>query len=308
MTAMRQARDLGRLFRGEFSCGGTRAAQGCVTHRNRVVSIQRTVTAALLCLATAAPLRAQADTIARTNLFTWRDLAILEGFAILAVAAAPLDRRMAERFRDSTLQRNIKLRKTARFVRTVADPGSFLIGAGLYTYGRIAKDAKAADIGLHGTEALAVGHALGVVLKGIVGRARPYKNLENPHDYQLMRGFGRGASDYRSMPSGHTIAAFAAAAAVTSETSRWWPSTVWYIAPVMYGGAAATGISRMYNNKHWASDVITGAAIGTMAGVLVVRWHFSHPGNAIDRVLLGASIRETSSGWNSFSLQVLPLP
>jgi membrane-associated phospholipid phosphatase len=272
------------------------------------VAIQRTSGAILLCFSATAAVHAQADTIPRTNLFTWRDAAIIEGFAILAVAAAPLDRRMAERLRDSTLQASIKLRKTARFVRTFSDPGSYVIGAGMYTYGRLAKNAKATDLGLHGTEALLAGEALGLVLKGVIGRARPYVNIDNPHDYQLMRGFGRGNDAYRSMPSGHTIAAFAAAAAVTSETSRWWPRSVWYVAPLMYGGAATTGISRMYNNKHWASDVITGAAIGTMAGVMVVRWHFSHPGNGIDRVFLGASLRESSTGWNSLALQIAPLP
>jgi hypothetical protein len=41
----------------------------------------------------------------------------------------------------------------------------------------------------------------------------------------------------------------------------------------MYGGAALVGLSRMYNNRHWASDVITGAAIGTFAGTKVVRYH-----------------------------------
>jgi membrane-associated phospholipid phosphatase len=45
--------------------------------------------------------------------------------------------------------------------------------------------------------------------------------------------------DYRSFPSGHAGMAFAAAAAaVTSETSKWWPKSTCYIAPVMYGGAA----------------------------------------------------------------------
>jgi membrane-associated phospholipid phosphatase len=273
------------------------------------VTIRRTSFGTLLlCYSAIAPLRAQADTIPRTNLFTWRDAAILEGFAILAVAAAPLDRRMADALRDSTLQMNTKLRRTARFVRTVSDPGSYIIGVGMYTYGRLAKNAKAADLGLHGTEALFAGEALGLVLKGVVGRARPYKDPDNPHDYQLMRGFKRGNEAYRSMPSGHSIAAFAAAAAVTSETSRWWPRSVWYVAPVMYGGAATTAVSRMYNNKHWASDVITGAAIGTMAGIMVVRWHFSHPGNRIDRTFLGASLRQTSTGWNSLALEIAPLP
>lgn len=231
-------------------------------------------------------LRAQVDTLPKTTLFGWRDLAILEAFAILAVASAPLDKRMAARLQNPEMQANQRLRKTAQFVRSVADPGAFLIGASMYAYGRIAKDARAADLGLHGTEALVVGNGLGLVLKGIIGRARPLVDTENPYDYKLFRGFGRGQSNYRSMPSGHTIAAFAAASAVTSETSRWWPSSIWYIAPAMYGGAAMAGISRMYNNKHWASDVISGAAIGTMAGVLIVRWHHQNPGNLIDRNLL----------------------
>jgi len=63
----------------------------------------------------------------------------------------------------------------------------------------------------------------------------------------------------------------------------------------------------MYNNKHWASDVITGAAIGTMAGVMVVRWHFMHPGNGVDKFFLGASIRQSATGWNSVSLQLAPM-
>ena len=89
---------------------------------------------------------------------------------------------------------------------------------------------------------------------------------------------------------------FAAAAAVTSETSKWWPNSTWYIAPVMYGGATLIAASRMYNNKHWASDVVMGAAIGTFAGTKVVRYHHSHPGNRIDRWLLRPTVEKTPEG------------
>jgi membrane-associated phospholipid phosphatase len=260
--------------------------------------------ALLLSLSVSGQLGAQVDTIPEGRLFGWRDLAILEGFAILAVASAPLDRWMAQRLQDSTLQQDVWLRKTARFVRTIADPGSYVIGAGLYAIGRATKNEKAADLGLHGTEALAFGHGVALLLKGIVGRARPYHNIENPYDYQLFRGFGGGP--YRSMPSSHAVSAFAAASAVTSETSRWWPSSVWYVAPLMYGGAALAGVSRMYNNRHWASDVITGAAIGTMAGIMVVRWHHMNPGNAVDRWFLGASVRSTNQG-RVVALQAFPM-
>ena len=238
---------------------------------------------------------AQADTIPDRPFFTWKDVAILEAFAIATVAIAPLDTRIAKRLQDPDLQANRDARRAAIFVETVTDPGAVVIGVGLYTFGRIGKSAKAADLGLHGTEALIIGAQLGNLLKGIIGRARPYMNVDAPHDYRTLRGFREG-SDYRSFPSGHTISAFAAASAVTSETKRWWPRSRWVIAPLMYGGAAAVGWSRMYDNKHWASDVITGAAIGTFTGLKVVHWHHTNPGNRIDRAFLGPSVGTTPGG------------
>jgi membrane-associated phospholipid phosphatase len=242
-----------------------------------------------------APLLAQVDTLSKRPFFTWRDLAIVEAFAIATVGIAPLDRRIATRLQDSTLQQNRRMRNVAVFVETVTDPGAFLIGSGMYLYGRLTGNEKAADLGLHGTEALLIGNQLGYLLKGVVGRARPYTNVDDPHNYGLFRGFG-GGSDYRSFPSGHSIAAFAAAAAVTSETKRWWPRSVWIVGPIMYGGAAAVGWSRMFDNKHWASDVITGAAVGTFTGLKVVHWHHTNPGNPVDRFFLGTSYGSTADG------------
>ena len=70
----------------------------------------------------------------------------------------------------------------------------------------------------------------------------------------------------------------------------------------MYGGAALVGVSRMYNNRHWASDVIIGAAIGTFAGNKVVRYHHTHPGNRIDKWLFNASFSPSNPGQLSFSI------
>ena len=81
---------------------------------------------------------------------------------------------------------------------------------------------------------------------------------------------------------------------------RWWPQSAWYIAPVMYGGAGLIALSRMYDNKHWASDVLIGGLIGTFAGLKVVKYHHQHPYNRIDRWLLGVwVVPEGSSGWAS---------
>ncbi len=64
----------------------------------------------------------------------------------------------------------------------------------------------------------------------------------------------------------------------------------------MYGGASLVALSRMYDDKHWASDVIVGAMIGQFAGRKVVRYHHSHPENKIDRWLLGISVTPMANG------------
>ena len=55
---------------------------------------------------------------------------------------------------------------------------------------------------------------------------------------------------------------------------------------VFYGGATLMGLSRIYNNQHWASDVMAGAAIGTLIGTKVVKYTHSNPGNRIDSKLI----------------------
>jgi hypothetical protein len=75
-----------------------------------------------------------------------------------------------------------------------------------------------------------------------------------------------------------------------------WPKSVWYVAPVMYGGATLVGSSRMYHNNHWASDVALGAAIGTFSGLKVVRYSHAHPDNKLDHFILGASIFPSPGG------------
>ena len=241
-------------------------------------------------------LLAQQDSVERRPFVRWRDAAIIGTFAIATVAIAPLDTKIANRLQDQSVQENRAMKDVAVFVETVTDPGAFIIGGGMYVYGRLRDNQRAADLGLHGTEALFLGAQLGNLLKGIVGRARPFVNEDDPHTYQLFRGFS-GGTDFRSFPSGHTIAAFAAASAVTSETKRWWPKSVWYIGPVMYGGAAVVGWSRLFDNKHWASDVITGAAIGTFAGLKVVHFnHYTKPNNWVNRTFLGTSVTTTANG------------
>jgi len=233
---------------------------------------------------------------AAKTLFTWRDGVLASGFTGLTVAMFPIDRSLAHRLQDSTTQANRFLHDATKDVQFVADPGSILIGVGMYGIGRVAHWREVEDLGLHGTEGVVYAGLLTTVLKDIAGRARPNVTADtNPHDFKVGRGFDKG-DGYRSFPSGHATVAFAAAAVVTSESQRWSSRAVWLVAPAMYGGATLVGMSRMYNNAHWASDVALGAAIGTFSGIKVVRYSHGHSDNFVDRWLLGASVMAAPNG------------
>ena len=228
-------------------------------------------------------------------LFTARDVFFAGSVIFATLAVAPLDKAVADYLQGSP-QTNRFFRKLSVTVEAIAQPGAFLIGAGLYGIGRLTDNDEMAALGLHGTEAIVFGLLLTNAIKVGAGRQRPYVDRDHPHDFGFMRGWKQ--EQYRSFPSGHTLIAFAAAAAVTEETRRWWPSSVWYVGPIMYGGATLVGLSRMYNNRHWASDVMIGGLIGTFSGLKVVKYHYTHPDNRLDRWFLGARIvPEGATGW-----------
>lgn len=236
--------------------------------------------------------------------FVPKDLVYAGAFMLGTAISWPIDRYVAERLQRPWTQENRILRETAVVVRRIAYPGAFIIGGGLYAAGRLGGNDRMADLGLHGTEALLIGAGVATVIKYVAGRQRPFVDIETPYSFQTGRGFE--GEQFRSFPSGHTVAGFAAAAAVVTETKRWWPKAQWAIAPAMYGGAALVGISRIYDNKHWASDVMMGAFIGSFAGRKIVRYHHSHPSNRIDEWLLSGSISPNQSGGYSLRWAILP--
>ena len=158
----------------------------------------------------------------------------------------------------------------------VGGPGSIGIEAAMWGAGRIWKNKDLATDGETAFEAAALGGAVTFLVKGVAGRARPYLDSTRAKNFS----FGRGISlseDYQSFPSEHTTAAFAFATAMTARlAARHSPSVKW-AAPVLYGLATLTGISRVYRHDHWASDCLMGAAIGTVSGFVSERWHERHP-------------------------------
>ncbi len=246
------------------------------------------------------------DTVPGAPLFTSRDAIRAVGFAGLTVAMFPLDRSIARRLTNERSKANRFLNGSSKGVEYIADPGSIVIGTGLYLFGRLTNHPGIEDLGWHGTEAVLFGGATAWVLKGLTGRARPFVTGDTTaHDFKFGGGFGN--ADRQSFPSGHTTAAFAAAAAVVSEAERGWPHHFWLVAPVMFGGASLVGLSRMYHDKHWASDVALGAAIGTFSGLKVVRYAHAHPKNFLDRAILRVEAMPALDGSRAAVVVSFPL-
>jgi len=248
-----------------------------------------TVALALACtLASAHTLPAQtaaADSSGGESLFEPSDLYWAGGFVAATVILAPLDRTLARALQDSSLQSIRFFRFSSTGVRLLATPGGLILGTGAYVGGKATGNRDVATVGLHTTEAILIADGITGVLKLAAGRARPSANPETPYNFRLGRGLL--GDPYRSFPSGHTTSAFAAASAATEEIGYQWPQHKRWVGIVLYGTASLAGISRVYNNAHWASDVAVGAAIGSFTGWKVVRYNHDHPGNSVDRIFLG---------------------
>ena len=86
-----------------------------------------------------------------------------------------------------------------------------------------------------------------VILNSIVHPLKQITKVKRPDN-----------SDFKSFPSGHTAEAFASAELMHIEFKDYNP----WLGYAGYLMAGATGYLRMYNNKHWISDVLAGAGIG----------------------------------------------
>lgn len=68
-------------------------------------------------------------------------------------------------------------------------------------------------------------------------------------------------TSFNSFPSGHTATAFMGAELMHQEYKD---QSIWY-SIAGYTVATGTGAFRMYNNRHWLSDVVAGAGVGILS-------------------------------------------
>jgi membrane-associated phospholipid phosphatase len=127
--------------------------------------------------------------------------------------------------------------------------------------GIISKNNYAFETGLIAAESYAFTGVFCQAVKVSTGRSRP-NDLGNTNSHMWNGPFFKGNSFF----SGHSTSAFSVASVVAY---RYWETT--WVPILSYGMATLCGLQRIYDNRHWASDVFMGATIGTVTGIFLCK-------------------------------------
>jgi hypothetical protein len=241
-------------------------------------------------LTAAAPLHAQPDSVATLSLSSrifndgvtalkcagfaisapsrWRgdDWLLAGGIVAGTGAVSLLDERAYDLLEHNQTQFGDRLRDAGTGYGSF--PGVVMISGGVYIAGLLSDDHWVRETGVLMGGALLTTTAISMVMKFAIGRARPYISLDN-HQF---RPFQSNA-DYKSFPSGHTVAAFTLSAVLAERIKNTWASIG------LYGAAGLTAASRMYSRDHWLSDVVFSGICSSIIAQSIVRQYES--GNTV---------------------------
>jgi membrane-associated phospholipid phosphatase len=182
----------------------------------------------------------------------------LEWLIPLAAVGAliPADPHLADAFENSKVQ--------VRWGGRISDIGASYtlipIVAGSYIYGAWRDNAKGREIGVLGTETLLDSLIVVGITKEIFRRNRP--DERNPGDF-----WGGGSS----FPSGHAIQIWSIASLLDHEYKN-----KRIVGITAYTLASIVSAARIAAQKHFASDVVAGGAMGWFIGRYVYDTHMSH--------------------------------
>ncbi|HXB97309.1 MAG TPA: phosphatase PAP2 family protein [bacterium] len=134
-------------------------------------------------------------------------------------------------------------------------PAVSALGDGLMEMGAVAVAGELGGPRLARTSAVAEQSLCVVALYAEVFKFAAWSN--RPYQDDTQHKLWYFSQSTQGMPSGHTFSAFAVAEVYGGEYGRWWT----------YPVACLIAYSRVYNQAHWPSDVVAGAALGIAAGV-----------------------------------------
>lgn len=136
--------------------------------------------------------------------------------------------------------------------------------AGFTVYALYNDDKTAHKIAFEIAQATAYTFYINGPLKYIIGRARPYLGQGN----QTYVPFSKYSNpDHQSFPGGHTGITLALTTVLSRNAKPLWLKILAYVP------AALSVIGRVYLDKHWASDVFFGGAVGYFTATWVVDQH-----------------------------------
>jgi hypothetical protein len=162
--------------------------------------------------------------------------------------------------------RTTKLDKISKnFLEPFGGNYSLLVMSGFVVHGLLAKNTKSVSTGLLSLESFLLSSIIVRIPKTLAGRERP-NNADGNGPFTF-----NGPFNGNSFPSGHTTAVFSVASVIATQyrNIKWVPVTA-------YSVASLVGLSRIYDNKHWLSDVVGGAIIGTLVGNMVSQRRTAH--------------------------------
>jgi membrane-associated phospholipid phosphatase len=175
-----------------------------------------------------------------------------------------LDEKINELFLVSRSQASNEIVKYG--IRNWGDFSYPLIAIGTtYAAGWIFKSEREKRIALLDLKTLALAGVFSRIPKVVFQRHRP----ENGNmQADLWEGPFNGLTGNYSFPSGHSFIAFSLASVTASEYKEKRGLVI-----ALYSIASMVAVSRVYENKHWASDAFIGAAMGYGFGKLVYRFN-----------------------------------
>jgi membrane-associated phospholipid phosphatase len=195
------------------------------------------------------------------------------GKFVLAVTALSFADEPIQKFALDLRNKNKGVRNVSRYITSTGGLYEIYGLTGLAAYGWLFRNNQMKTTSLLAGQAYIVSGAFESVLKLLTGRQRPIV-VDSVHleaEPAFHGPFYRfppdedGKRSNGSFPSGHTTVAFAAATVYATEY-RDRP----IVGVAAYSVATLISLSRITENKHWTTDVLTGAALGYLTGKLVV--------------------------------------
>ena len=147
-------------------------------------------------------------------------------------------------------------------------PG-LLIGAGLFTYGKIKNDYRALSTASQLAEAFILMGVNTQIIKRITGRQSPANATVNGGRWQpfpAFKNYQANTPNYDAFPSGH-IATMMSTITILAEN---YPKKK-YIKPVGYSLIGLVSLSMINNNVHWISDYPLAIGLGYLCAMQVIK-------------------------------------